>query len=253
MCVCVCVCVCEAPDALFPNFFFSDTYTLQDYSYMYEMSVSGSLSHSGVNKLASNVNSISPPKYQSMAEDNKNKMLESVPPKLPQKAEDNIAKNKLTGHKNLQGTNRTIHEEKTNVGKGGDKNPESSEDIPTIFGVTPTYKRSTQKVDLTSLCQTLMLVPRVMWIVVEDATEKSDLVKKFLQRCKVESVHMNVKTPPKQRSRGVMQRNAGLNWIRQHCMEYKCNGVVYFMDDDNKYDLRLFEEVREGEGGGHYT
>ena len=40
--------------------------------------------------------------------------------------------------------------------------------------------------------------------------------------------------------RGVEQRNAGLNWLRKH---FNCNGVFYFGDDDNKYDLRLFDEV----------
>lgn len=123
------------------------------------------------------------------------------------------------------------------------KETENKTDIPDIFGITPTYKRSTQKVDLTSLCHTLSLVPRLVWIVVEDATEKSGLVGRLLQRCKVKSIHMNVKTPPNPRSRGVLQRNAGLNWVRTHCSEVKCNGVVYFMDDDNKYDLRLFEQV----------
>ena len=41
--------------------------------------------------------------------------------------------------------------------------------------------------------------------------------------------------------RGVLQRNAGLTWLRAN---NKTNGVVYFADDDNTYDVRLFEEVR---------
>ncbi len=51
--------------------------------------------------------------------------------------------------------------------------------------------------------------------------------------------------------RGVANRNAGLKWIREnHCRgplgnaEKPCRGVVYFGDDDNTYDLRLFEEIR---------
>ena len=224
------------------------------------MSVSGGLNHQAVISplaVAASNSSVSPPKDQSKAKASENKHVDSAPLKPPQNTEvkEKTAEEKLMADsKNLQVTNRTIREEKGKpvVGSvGGDsknakssKSSEEEDDIPTIFGITPTYKRSTQKVDLTSLCQTLLLVPRVMWVVVEDAVEKSDLVKNFLQRCKVESVHMNVKTPPKQKSRGVLQRNAGLNWIRQRCTETKCNGVVYFMDDDNKYDLRLFEEVR---------
>ena len=56
--------------------------------------------------------------------------------------------------------------------------------------------------------------------------------------------------------RGFEQRNLGLSWIRAQCgvgtqslltervlKSEECNGVVYFADDDNKYDLRLFEQV----------
>ena len=239
---------------------FSETYTLQDYSYVYETSVSGGLNRPPIiSPLAVTVSnsSVSSHKDQSKAKDSKDKHIDSAPPKPPQKIEvkGKAAEEKLMAdNKNSRVTNRTNREEKgVNNVRGNGKNAESSEssedNIPTIFGITPTYKRSTQKVDLTSLCQTLMLVPRIMWLVIEDATEKSDLVEKFLQRCKVESVHMNVKTPKNQKSRGVLQRNTGLNWIRQHCTEMKCNGVIYFMDDDNKYDLRLFEEVRKRKGG----
>ena len=50
------------------------------------------------------------------------------------------------------------------------------------------------------------------------------------------------------RSRGVEQRNLGLSWIRDYCDEPgdtpECSqGIIYFMDDDNKYDMRLFQEV----------
>ena len=147
--------------------------------------------------------------------------------------------------KEIDTKSKSPSQEKTNrthAESGAEKDNKSS-DIPIIFGITPTYRRSTQKVDLTSLCHTLTLVPRLVWIVVEDSHEKTGLVSRLLQRCKVQSVHMNVKTPPNAKSRGVLQRNAGLNWVRSHCSEVVCDGVVYFMDDDNKYDLRLFEEV----------
>ena len=124
----------------------------------------------------------------------------------------------------------------------------------TIFAITPTYARDTQRVDLTSLCHTLLHVPEIIWIVVEDSDHKTELVSYLLTKCKsVPIVHMNVRVPPPPMSaykekkispaRGVAQRNAGLSWVRRHCSNNYCRGVVYFMDDDNKYDLRLFEEV----------
>lgn len=39
--------------------------------------------------------------------------------------------------------------------------------------------------------------------------------------------------------KGVANRNRGLKWIRQNAID----GVVYFADDDNTYDVRLFNEV----------
>ena len=42
---------------------------------------------------------------------------------------------------------------------------------------------------------------------------------------------------------GVTHRNMGMQWVREHCSFKECNGVVYFGDDDDKYDLRFFEEV----------
>lgn len=64
---------------------------------------------------------------------------------------------------------------------------------------------------------------------------------------------MNIRTPKTLRrsrkqprwskSRGVEQRNLGLEWIRTHVNPNKTKGVVYFADDDNTYDVRLFEEV----------
>ena len=38
------------------------------------------------------------------------------------------------------------------------------------------------------------------------------------------------------------QRNTGLKWLREQ--QTDSSGVVYFADDDNKFDLRVFAEVR---------
>lgn len=39
--------------------------------------------------------------------------------------------------------------------------------------------------------------------------------------------------------RGVSNRNRGLQWIRANAT----SGVFYFADDDNTYDIALFDEV----------
>lgn len=46
--------------------------------------------------------------------------------------------------------------------------------------------------------------------------------------------------------RGVAQRNAALTWLKKKHKAYSkngCDGVVYFADDDNHYDVQLFELV----------
>ena len=125
------------------------------------------------------------------------------------------------------------------------RDQEGEGEMPYIIGITPTYYRLTQKADLTTLCQTLMNVPRFLWIVIEDSNTTSQRVRGVLTHCKVESVLLNIPTSNESKSvlqKGVDQRNAALDWIRMECD--KCQGVVYFMDDDNKYDLRLFERVK---------
>lgn len=43
----------------------------------------------------------------------------------------------------------------------------------------------------------------------------------------------------KVKPRGVSNRNRGLEWIRANATK----GVLYFADDDNTYDISLFQEV----------
>lgn len=131
-----------------------------------------------------------------------------------------------------------------------------SPSIPSIFVITPTHACNTQKVDLTSLCQTLSHVPKLTWIVIEDSAKRTNLVSNLLKRCMVESIHLNTATSDKYKSslpwplykvwgtvRGVEQRNAGLRWVKEQHHRYNSSGVVYFADDDNKFDLRIFSEV----------
>ena len=66
------------------------------------------------------------------------------------------------------------------------------------------------------------------------------------------STHLNTRTdaslqlrpndPNWLRNRGVEQRNLAISWLREHRND-EASGVVYFGDDDNTYDLQLFEEV----------
>ncbi|WAR19763.1 B3GA3-like protein, partial [Mya arenaria] len=122
-------------------------------------------------------------------------------------------------------------------------NVENKTDIPNIYIVTATYSRLAQKADLTRLSYTLRLVPNIHWIVVEDADNKTELVRNFLFNSKLQFIHLNKRTPNVKNRweiRGISQRNEAVRWIRQFA---QTPGVVYFADDDNTYDIRIFEEV----------
>jgi hypothetical protein len=49
------------------------------------------------------------------------------------------------------------------------------------------------------------------------------------------------------KNRGVEQRNKALEWLREQAADGTlvggARGVVYFGDDDNTYDIAIFEEV----------
>ena len=125
--------------------------------------------------------------------------------------------------------------------------------VPTIYVITPTHTRVHQKAELTRLSHTFLHVRKLHWIIVEDSPIKTDIVSRFLSRCGLRYTHLNVATPVdvKMKSsdphwlkpRGVLQRNKGLEWLRENLHPSTSNGVVYFADDDNTYDLQLFEQV----------
>lgn len=128
-----------------------------------------------------------------------------------------------------------------------------------IYVITPTYARPVQLAELTRLSQTLMLVPRVHWIIVEDSTVPSERIRKFVARLQTkfafssitllnESTPNDFKLKPGDPDwkypKGVWQRNRALRWIRSNENDLDLHGVVYFADDDNTYDLEIFDEMR---------
>ncbi|XP_062454832.1 galactosylgalactosylxylosylprotein 3-beta-glucuronosyltransferase 3 isoform X2 [Rhea pennata] len=141
-------------------------------------------------------------------------------------------------------------------GLGGPRMPPPgppSPELPTIYVVTPTYARLVQKAELVRLSQTLLHVPRLHWVVVEDAAAPSALVAGLLAQSGLRFTHLHAPTAPERRRRpgdpawlrprGAEQRNRALQWLRDTRPPAE-PAVVYFADDDNTYSLRLFEEMR---------
>ncbi|XP_040184878.1 galactosylgalactosylxylosylprotein 3-beta-glucuronosyltransferase 3 [Rana temporaria] len=127
------------------------------------------------------------------------------------------------------------------------------ENLPIIYVVTPTYARSHQRAELIRLSQTLLLVPALHWILVEDSVERTAAVAELLAQSDLPHTHLNVQTPPAMKlkdsdpnwlkPRGVEQRNEALRWLHQHRSPGD-RGVVYFADDDNTYSVKIFQEMR---------
>uniref|UniRef100_A0A1L8E218 Galactosylgalactosylxylosylprotein 3-beta-glucuronosyltransferase n=1 Tax=Nyssomyia neivai TaxID=330878 RepID=A0A1L8E218_9DIPT len=117
--------------------------------------------------------------------------------------------------------------------------------LPPLYIITPTFRRPEQLAELTRLGYTLKHVPNLLWLVIEDAEHATVLVTKLLEHIGVPFVHLVAAMPEKFRKnkvkpRGVSNRNRGLKWIRANATE----GVFYFADDDNTYDVTLFEQIR---------
>ncbi|XP_030648577.1 galactosylgalactosylxylosylprotein 3-beta-glucuronosyltransferase 1 [Chanos chanos] len=133
--------------------------------------------------------------------------------------------------------------------------PPWSEVLPVIYVVTPTYSRPVQKAELTRLANTLLHVPNLHWILVEDSQRRTPLVTKLLRDTGLNFTHLSVETPQNLKRhgetgdsripRGTVQRNLALSWLREtFSVNTSQQAVVYFADDDNTYSLELFEEMR---------
>ena len=137
--------------------------------------------------------------------------------------------------------------------KGQQYFPKLDPAVPWVFAITPTHTRYTQKADLVRLSQTLQHVTNLHWIVVEDSKASTRVVHNVLLDSGLSFTHLYTKTPVamqrkrgekyNKHHRGVPQRNLGLKWIRRNIKPQKTPGVVYFMDDDNTYHKRIFDEV----------
>lgn len=117
---------------------------------------------------------------------------------------------------------------------------------PIIYFVTPTYPRREQTAEITRLGQTLMHIPYLHWIVADDTPLCNRFLNNLLAKFGIPYTHISSPMPEFYRNqkltpRGVANRRAALAWIRNN---NKKTGVLYFGDDDNTFDLKLFSEIR---------
>ena len=60
-----------------------------------------------------------------------------------------------------------------------------------LYLITPTYRRLTQKADLTRMSQTIDTVHCLFWIVVEDGNEKIPAIERLLNRTATPHVYLH--------------------------------------------------------------
>lgn len=120
-----------------------------------------------------------------------------------------------------------------------------------LYVITATYPRMEQLAELTRLGQTLKHVKNLFWIVADDASNPTKQVMQLLHRLNITHKYILGQMPKRfwtweAQPKGVANRNNAINWVLSHTDQIKDDsGVVYFADDDNAYDTRLFEEIRK--------
>lgn len=143
---------------------------------------------------------------------------------------------------NLKDTRKMLY----NVNANANDNTVDAVPEPIIYFVTPTYPRREQIAEITRLGQTLMHIPYLHWIVADDTELCNHFLNSLLRKFGIPYTHIASPMPAFYRTkklvpRGVANRRAALAWIRNN---NKKTGVLYFGDDDNTFDLKLFSEIR---------
>lgn len=105
--------------------------------------------------------------------------------------------------------------------------------------VTITYPHKRQIEKLSNCLNVLHGQTDLLWFVVEDAATRTDAVSNLLANANASFDFHHCAVGPT-RSFGNAQRSYALSYIRDH----RLKGVVYMMDDDNRYNPKLFPELR---------
>src|SRR5579864_6365864 len=108
---------------------------------------------------------------------------------------------------------------------------------PLLFA-TPTYPRPQRLSFLRRCAEDFRGVPNLIWLVVEDDARLAPEVEQLLAESGIAHLYM---------AHGPTRRfgNAQRNWVLKYIRDRRLSGVVYFADDDNKYEPPLFDELRK--------
>ncbi|KAK7263179.1 hypothetical protein RJT34_30765 [Clitoria ternatea] len=121
----------------------------------------------------------------------------------------------------------------------GVKNPRA------VIAVTPTYARTFQKLHLSGVMHSLMLVPYdLVWIVVEAGGVTNETASIFAKSgLRIIHVGFNRRMPISWDARNKMETGMRLHALRIVRKE-KLDGIVVFADDSNMHSMELFDEIQ---------
>ena len=126
---------------------------------------------------------------------------------------------------------------------------ESYDQLRTIYIVTKIDSYlMTQISNLVRLRNTLRLVPKLVWILVEDAKNPTLKMTKFIERSKFpETIYLAHQVSKNLTNKILNSTNVLYNyafkWLIDNKNELDRNGVVYFAEFTNSFGLNLFEDV----------
>lgn len=107
-----------------------------------------------------------------------------------------------------------------------------------IILVTATFKRPERAAYLNRCIKVFKEAGNILWLVVEDAQQIDHEVEEILSHSGLEYIYIN---RGRTQDRGNSQKDMAFRYIKEHGLE----GIVYSADDDNAYDVRLFDEIRK--------
>lgn len=101
--------------------------------------------------------------------------------------------------------------------------------------ITCTYPRPKRLKYLSHLKSLLSVQKKINWFVIDDNNKIDNDLKNFLPDF---AIYRHIGPT---RDKGHAQRNLALDYIHDH----RLPGIIYNVDDDNKYDFRIFNEIRK--------
>lgn len=107
-----------------------------------------------------------------------------------------------------------------------------------IILITPTHLRKERMGYLKELSGIFSQVENLLWLVCEDGIRKHDNVEELLQRSGIDYKYFNYGPT---NNWGECQRD----FLCEYVFRHDINGVCYFADDDNWWDIKIFDEIRK--------